>query len=160
MLTGMHIYLVVTAWLAVVLMAAAGIAGVTTGWVVPLGRHRVLRPKLWGCGQLLGAVGFALWMFLGVLPARLGVLPLLGWCLFMGSVGVGALAKRPGRTTGHAPGRTTGHAPGGTTGHAPGGTTGRAPGRTAARFLGRVTGRLTGRAPGGVSGRPPTNSAS
>ncbi|MFE2581358.1 hypothetical protein [Streptomyces sp. NPDC059378] len=93
-------YLVVAGALAVTLMAGFGIAAVTTGWVVPVGRHRVLRPKLWGYGQLIGAVGMSLWMFLGVFPARFDVLPLVGWFMFMGSLGVQWLAQRPGRTPG------------------------------------------------------------
>ncbi|MFI6930409.1 hypothetical protein [Streptomyces sp. NPDC050287] len=66
--------------------------------MLPLGRHRILRPKLWGYGQLIGAVGATLWMFLGVFPARLDVLPLIGWFVFMGSLGLQMLAQRPGRT--------------------------------------------------------------
>ncbi|MPY35250.1 hypothetical protein FNH09_29590 [Streptomyces adustus] len=96
----MHMILVVLAVLAVAATAGFGIAGVTTGWVVPFGRHRVLRPKLWGYGQLLGAVGMSLWMFLGVLPAKFDTLPLIGWFLWMGSLGVQWLAQRPGRTPG------------------------------------------------------------
>ncbi|MEU0598856.1 hypothetical protein ABZ484_11460 [Streptomyces sp. NPDC006393] len=103
MLITMHPYLVVAGALAVTLMAVAGVAAVTTGWVVPLGRHRVVRPRLWGYGQLLGAVGCALWMFLGVFPGRLDVVPLIGWFLFMGSLGVGMLAQRPGRVRGRPP---------------------------------------------------------
>ncbi|WP_159050454.1 hypothetical protein [Streptomyces cellostaticus] len=93
----MHMYLVVAGALAVTLMAGFGIAGITTGWVVPLGRHRILRPKLWGYSQLLGAVGMSLWMFLGVFRARFDVIPLIGWFVFMGSLGVQMLAQRPGR---------------------------------------------------------------
>jgi hypothetical protein len=69
-----------------------------TGWVLPLGRHRILRPKLWGYGQLLGAVGVSLWMFLGVYPARFDVLALIGWFVFTGSLGIQLLAQHPGRT--------------------------------------------------------------
>ncbi|MDQ1048353.1 hypothetical protein [Streptomyces sp. V4I2] len=94
----MHMYLVVAGALVVALMAGFGIAGITRGWVLPLGRHRILRPKLWGYGQLLGAVGASLWMFLGVFPARFDALALLGWFVFMGSLGIQMLAQRPGRT--------------------------------------------------------------
>src|SRR4051812_1674087 len=93
----MDMYLMVAGALVVTLMAGFGIAGITTGWGMPLRRHRVLRPKLWGYGQLLGAVGASLWMFLGVFPAKLDVLPLIGWFVFMGSLGVQTLAQRPGR---------------------------------------------------------------
>lgn len=97
-MTVMHMYLVAGAALAVTLMAVFGIAGITTGWVVPFGRHRVLRPKLWGYGQLLGAAGLSVWMFLGVFPAKFDVIPLIGWFVFMGSLGIQMLAQRPGRT--------------------------------------------------------------
>ncbi|MCX4698142.1 hypothetical protein [Streptomyces sp. NBC_01373] len=93
----MHMYLVVAGTLVVVLTAGFGIAGITTGWVLPLGRHRILRPKLWGYGQLVGAVGASLWMFLGVFPARLDALALIGWFVFMGGIGIQMLAQRPGR---------------------------------------------------------------
>ncbi|WP_316748037.1 hypothetical protein [Streptomyces herbicida] len=94
----MHMYLVVAAALVVTLMAVFGIAGITTGWVVPFGRRRILRPKLWGYSQLLGAVGMSLWMFLGVFPEKMDVIPLIGWFMFMGSLGIQVLAQRPGRT--------------------------------------------------------------
>ncbi len=94
----MHVYLVVAGALAVTLMAGFGIAGVTTGWVLPLGRHLIVRPKLWGYGQLLGAVGASLWMFLGVFRSRFDALSVTGWFVFMGSLGLQTLARRPGRT--------------------------------------------------------------
>ncbi len=97
-MTVMHMYLVVAAALVVTLMAVFGIAGITTGWVVPFGRRRILRPKLWGYSQLLGAVGMSLWMFLGVFPEKMDVIPLIGWFMFMGSLGIQVLAQRPGRT--------------------------------------------------------------
>ncbi|MFI5683834.1 hypothetical protein [Streptomyces sp. NPDC051636] len=103
MLIVMHMYVVVAGALVVALMAGFGIAGITTGWVLPPARHRILRPRLWGYGQLLGAAGAALWMFLGVFPARLDVLPLIGWFVFTGSLGLQMLAKRPGRTPGPPP---------------------------------------------------------
>ncbi|MFF4020327.1 hypothetical protein [Streptomyces sp. NPDC001843] len=98
MLIVMHMYLEVVGALLVTLMAGLGIAAVTTGWVIPLGRHRILRPKLWGYGQLMGAVGASLWMFLGVFRARFDTLPLIGWFVFLGSLLVANLARRPGRT--------------------------------------------------------------
>ncbi|MER6033558.1 hypothetical protein ABT133_06550 [Streptomyces sp. NPDC001835] len=94
----MNTFLVIAGALAVALMAASGLAAVTTGWVAPFGRRRVLRPKLRGYGQLLGAAAASLWMFLGVFPARFDVLPLVAWVVFMGSLGIQMLAQRPGRT--------------------------------------------------------------
>jgi hypothetical protein len=99
----MHMYLVAADVLLVALMVGSGLAGITRGWVIPFGRHRILRPKLWGYGQLMGAFGFSLWMFLGVLPTRFDLLALSGWFIFMASLGVTALAQRPGRTPGPRP---------------------------------------------------------
>ncbi|MGW0768619.1 hypothetical protein [Streptomyces sp. NPDC002676] len=100
----MHMYLVIADLLVVTLMVGFGIAGITTGWVVPFGRHRVLRPKLWGYGQLTAAVGLSLWTFLGTIPGRADPLPVLGWVVFMGGMVVQLLAQAPGRTpkTGNA----------------------------------------------------------
>ncbi|MFI2644602.1 hypothetical protein [Streptomyces sp. NPDC018610] len=91
----MHMFLVALAVSAVALMAVSGVLGVTTGWVPRPARRRIARPRLWGYGQLIGAAGAALWLFLGVLPARFDVLPLVGWCVFMASLGVQTLARRP-----------------------------------------------------------------
>ncbi|WP_190012994.1 hypothetical protein [Streptomyces lucensis] len=99
----MHTYLVIAGALAVGLMAASGIAAVTTGWVAPFARRRILRPRLWGYGQLSGAAGASLWMFLGVFRARFDAVPLVGWFVFMGSLGVQMLAQRPGRAPAPVP---------------------------------------------------------
>ncbi|MEU4926566.1 hypothetical protein AB0G54_08680 [Streptomyces yokosukanensis] len=72
---------------------------VVTEWVPPFARRRVLRPRLWGYGTLVSAVGFALFMFLGPLAdAGLDVLPATGWCLWMAGMAVQYLGRRPGRT--------------------------------------------------------------
>ncbi|MGW7260924.1 hypothetical protein [Streptomyces sp. NPDC054834] len=94
----MHMYLVVAAVLSVLLLAALGGAAVATDWVMPWARGRVLRPRLWGYGALLGAAGMALFMFLGPLAdAGLSPLPVIGWLMFMAGLGLQALAQRPGR---------------------------------------------------------------
>ncbi|MFI9807234.1 hypothetical protein ACIHEJ_23205 [Streptomyces sp. NPDC052301] len=93
----MHMFLVVATVLIVALMVAFGVAGITTGWVVPFGRRRILRPKLWGYSQLIGAVGLSLWMFLGLIPRRFDLVPLIGWFVWMGALGLQTLAQRPGR---------------------------------------------------------------
>ncbi|MEV6837648.1 hypothetical protein AB0N17_24595 [Streptomyces sp. NPDC051133] len=93
----MHMYMVVAAVLIVASMVAFGVAALTTGWVMPFARRRVLRPKLHGYGQLIGAVGLSLWMFLGLIPRRFDVVPLIGWFLWMGALGLQMLAQRPGR---------------------------------------------------------------
>ncbi|MER6380155.1 hypothetical protein ACWDBD_27865 [Streptomyces sp. NPDC001118] len=86
------------------LLGAAGIAGITTGWVVPWSRARVLRPRLWGYGCLLAASGGPVFLYLGPLgslgplaPEQYGFLPWLGWLGFMAGLGLQMLAQRPGR---------------------------------------------------------------
>ncbi|MGW7385695.1 hypothetical protein [Streptomyces sp. NPDC054794] len=99
----MHMYLVVASALCVALLAAAGTAAVATGWVAPWGRRRVLRPKLWGWGSLVGAVGVGVFLFVGPegggpsVGVR-GVVAWCGWGLFMVGLLVQFLAQRPGRT--------------------------------------------------------------
>ncbi|MGW3204512.1 hypothetical protein [Streptomyces sp. NPDC001135] len=94
----MHMYLVVAAGLAVALLAVVGVAAAATDWMPPLARPRVLRPRLWGYGTLVSALGLGLYMFLGPLAdAGLSALPLAGWVLFMGGMIVQLLARRPGR---------------------------------------------------------------
>lgn len=93
----MHMYLVVAAAVAMALLAGAGIAAVTAGWVVPWGRSRVVRPKLWGYGALLSAAGGTFFVFLGPLAGAYGPLPWLGWLALMAGLGLQMLAQRPGR---------------------------------------------------------------
>jgi hypothetical protein len=98
----MHIYLMVAGALVMTLVAAIGIAALTIGWVPPWGRSRVLRPRLWGYGSLICAVGGGLFMFLGQFSGPpLGVRGVVAWCgwvAFMAGLGVQFLAQRPGRT--------------------------------------------------------------
>ncbi|MCX4883357.1 hypothetical protein [Streptomyces sp. NBC_00847] len=98
----MHTYLVVAGAPAVTLVAAGGIAALTTGWVMPWRRSRVLRPRLWGYGSLICAVGGGLYMFVGPFsgpPAGVrGDVAWCGWVAFMAGLGVQFLAQRPGRT--------------------------------------------------------------
>lgn len=94
----MHMYVMGAAVLAVLLLVACGGAAVATGWVMPFGRGRVLRPRLWGYGALLCAVGMALFMFVGPLAeAGLSPLPVIGWFMFMAGLVLQFLARRPGR---------------------------------------------------------------
>ncbi|MEV6111982.1 hypothetical protein AB0L59_05545 [Streptomyces sp. NPDC052109] len=95
----MHMFLVVTAVVAVGFMGVLGALATVAEWVAPMSRGRVARPRLWGCGALASAVGLGLYIFLGPLAdAGLDVLPVLGWCLWMGGMVVQFLAQRPGRT--------------------------------------------------------------
>ncbi|WP_158692690.1 hypothetical protein [Streptomyces roseochromogenus] len=93
----MHMFLAVAAAVVYGLLAVSGIASITTGWVVPWLRTRVLRPRLWGYGSLLAAVGGAVFLYLGPLAERYGSLPWLGWLGFMAGLGLQMLAQRPGR---------------------------------------------------------------
>jgi hypothetical protein len=94
----MHMYLVVASAVALLLLAVFGVASVTTGWVVPWGRPRVLRPRLWGTGCLVCAVGGAVFLYLGPLAGAHGDLPWIGWIAFMAGLGLQMLAQRPGRS--------------------------------------------------------------
>jgi hypothetical protein len=95
---GMHMFLVVAAVVAVALMGVLGVLAVVGVWVPPVARRRVLRPRLWGYGALVSAVGLGLFMFLGPLAdAELEALPALGWGLWMAGMVIQILAQRPGR---------------------------------------------------------------
>ncbi|GAA3372982.1 hypothetical protein GCM10020367_31120 [Streptomyces sannanensis] len=54
----MKLYLAIPVVLLALVMAASGVATVTRGWVLPTNRRPVLRPRLYGWGQLV--VAFAL----------------------------------------------------------------------------------------------------
>lgn len=53
----MTLYVAVPVGLVALLFAASGVAGITRGWVLPTSGRPVRRPRLYGWGQLLGAVG-------------------------------------------------------------------------------------------------------
>ncbi|WP_369248963.1 hypothetical protein [Streptomyces sp. R41] len=96
----MHSYLVAFAVLAVVGLAGIGIAGITTGWVPPWGRRRVLRPKLWGYGSVVGAVGMSLYMFLGPFrgpDADMTPYAMAGMAVFFVGLVLQMAGQRPGR---------------------------------------------------------------
>ncbi|MDX3801955.1 hypothetical protein [Streptomyces sp. AK04-3B] len=95
----------------VTIMGAMGVAGVTREWVPPLGRRRVLRPRLWGTGALMSAGGLGLFMFLGPLATDRPVvnfyIPLAGMAVNLAGLGLQTLARRPGRTPQSPPASTT-----------------------------------------------------
>ncbi len=97
----MHMLLVVGAWLAVALLVAAGVVSVVTDWVPWPARRRVVRPRLWGYGTLLTALGLGLLLLLGPMEeAGAGIVAFAGYCvLFLAGFVVQALAQRPGRDT-------------------------------------------------------------
>ncbi|MFJ8109706.1 hypothetical protein [Streptomyces sp. NPDC096132] len=100
-MSAMHWIAVSIAVAVTTAVAAAGVVAVTTGWTLPLGRERILRPKLWGAGLLLIAFGTAFFLFLGPLggvPTRHPYLPFLGIAVNFGGLALQLLAQRHGRT--------------------------------------------------------------
>ncbi|MGW2491793.1 hypothetical protein ACWCV9_31865 [Streptomyces sp. NPDC001606] len=93
----MHMFLVVAGAITLGLLGLSGVLTLTTGWIVPWGRARVLRPALWGYGSLLAAAGGAVFLFLGPLARQYGPVPWTGWLAFMAGLGLQTLAQRPGR---------------------------------------------------------------
>jgi hypothetical protein len=94
-----HLYLVGFAALAMTGTALMGIAGIVTGWVPPWLRPRVVRPKLWGYGSVVGAAGMSLYMFIG--PFRgpdLSMAPfaMAGMALFIVGLVMQMASRRPG----------------------------------------------------------------
>ncbi|MGW2045382.1 hypothetical protein ACWCPF_09365 [Streptomyces sp. NPDC001858] len=94
----LHWSLMATAVVCVTGMAVGGLAAVTREWVPPFGRRRVLRPKLWGIGTLMSALGLSLFMFLGPLasaPSAVNYfIPLAGMAVNFAGLGVQMLAQR------------------------------------------------------------------
>ncbi|MEU4170611.1 hypothetical protein AB0F46_27510 [Streptomyces sp. NPDC026665] len=96
----MHWYFVGFAALIVIAQAGAGIAAITRYWIPPWMRRRVVRPKLWGWGTLVAALGWSLFAFLGpfrgpdftMAPYVLG-----GMALFIGGLVVQGMGQHPGR---------------------------------------------------------------
>ncbi|CAM5437199.1 hypothetical protein [Streptomyces canarius] len=66
----MKLYVAVPLVLLALLIAASGVAAVTSGWVLPMNRRHVRAPRTYGWGQL--AVAFALcWQLVfGLLTGR------------------------------------------------------------------------------------------
>ncbi|KPI25763.1 hypothetical protein ACWGA9_31230 [Streptomyces sp. NPDC054950] len=99
----LHWSLVVTAVVCVTVMAVVGVAAVTREWVPPFGRKRVLRPRLWGVGALMSALGLGLFMFLGPMASHdLAVnlyVPPVGMAVNLAGLAVQTLAQRPGRAS-------------------------------------------------------------
>ncbi|MEU1405108.1 hypothetical protein ABZ471_22590 [Streptomyces sp. NPDC005728] len=93
----MHMYLVVAAWLAVALLASAGIASIVSDWVPWPARRRVVRPRLWGYGTLVGTLGLGLMFVQPPDETGFGVLLITGWCLFLVGMIIQLAAQRPGR---------------------------------------------------------------
>ncbi|MGQ4329827.1 hypothetical protein [Streptomyces hayashii] len=107
----MYWALVGTGVVCVTIMGVLGVAAVAREWVPPRGRRRVLRPRLWGTGAVMSAVGLGTFMFLGPLdPDRSAVnffLPLAGMAVNFAGLGLQTYARRPGRTPRLPPASTT-----------------------------------------------------
>ncbi|MFB7569998.1 hypothetical protein [Streptomyces sp. NPDC056165] len=101
---GMYWMAMATTALAVVAvmgLAVIGILGITTGWVAPIGRKKVLRPKLWGYGSLTAAAGMGAFLSLGPLSSRPAAhfnVALVGMAVFFLGVFLQSLSQRPART--------------------------------------------------------------
>lgn len=97
----MHMYLVVAAWLVTALLVAGGIASIAADRVPWPARGRVVRPRLWGWGTLVMALGLSLLLFLGPFEdAGFGGVAFFGYlALFLTGLIIQALARRPGRDT-------------------------------------------------------------
>lgn len=64
----MHEVLVTVGIVVLTAGAVIGAAAIITGWILPgPGRAKVLRPKVWGYGTLIGQAGFGTFLFLGPL---------------------------------------------------------------------------------------------
>ncbi|MGW2931762.1 hypothetical protein ACWGQ5_38100 [Streptomyces sp. NPDC055722] len=83
------------------LCAGVGVPAVTTGWVLPWHRGRVLRPRLWGYGCLLvGAAAVLSWCSENVSgDAAYGVLSDSGLACLLVGFAVQFLGHRAGRVS-------------------------------------------------------------
>ncbi|KUO21788.1 hypothetical protein [Streptomyces dysideae] len=98
----LHGLLVTLAVLVVTAGAVMGVAAIRRGWVLPFGRRRVLRPKLWGYGMLVSSVGMTGYMSAGPLDLSLSAyatVAFTGLGVFFVGVILQLLAQRPGRRT-------------------------------------------------------------
>jgi predicted phage tail protein len=94
-----HWYLVGVAVVLWVLIAAAGVVALWTGRVLPrwVGR-RILRPRLWGTGAIVTALGMAVPSLYPVAhsDAAIDAVFVTGTSLFLGGLACQMLAQRPG----------------------------------------------------------------
>jgi hypothetical protein len=88
------------------LIAAYGVAGIMTGWVLPWNRSKVRRPRLSGIGSLVTAAGTAVWGVLGPMTrsphGSSAYVAWTGWILFTTGLLIHFLAQRHGRAPGDA----------------------------------------------------------
>ena len=97
----MNSILVVLAVLMLAAGVASGIAALTTGWIFPgPARARVVRPRLWGYGTLVGMAGFGTFMFLGPIRGsdfRYAPFAVVGLAVVFAGLAMQWLAQRPGK---------------------------------------------------------------
>lgn len=68
----MKLYLAVPLVLLAFLIAASGVAAVTRGWVLPMNRHHVRAPRIYGWGQLVVAFALCWQLVFGVMVSDSG----------------------------------------------------------------------------------------
>ncbi|NUV67071.1 hypothetical protein G6W57_08110 [Streptomyces sp. CAI-121] len=68
----MRLYLGISVILLALLIAASGVAALTRGWVLPTGRKHVIRPRLYGWGQLVIAVALCCQVTFGLMTSGIG----------------------------------------------------------------------------------------
>ncbi|MEW2493169.1 hypothetical protein AB0942_06360 [Streptomyces nodosus] len=97
----MYGVLVGAAALVMAAVAAVGMVSVVTGWVPRWERRKVRRPRLWGYGALVSAVGMSVFVFLGPFDDTLSsrtVLAFAGLAVWVLGAAVQMMARRPVRT--------------------------------------------------------------
>ncbi|WP_324789329.1 hypothetical protein [Streptomyces sp. H51] len=68
----MKLYLAVPLVLFALLIAASGVAAVTSGWVLPMNRRHVRAPRIYGWGQLTVAFALCWQMVFGLMISDSG----------------------------------------------------------------------------------------
>ncbi|MEW1719539.1 hypothetical protein [Streptomyces sp. NPDC093109] len=94
----MKLYLLIPVALVALLIAASGIAAVSRGWILPVNRRTVHRPRLHGWGQLTIAVALC-WQAGFFLAGDIDVRQfgtLSGSALLLAGIIVMTLSHRPG----------------------------------------------------------------
>ena len=99
----MKVYLVVLLAPVALLIAASGLAAVTSGWVLPMNRRHVRTPRLYGWGQLV--VSFALFwqVIFGVIISDSSARPwgtLIGSAMLLAGLVVMMVGQLAGRDRG------------------------------------------------------------
>ncbi|GGS85556.1 hypothetical protein GCM10010254_01600 [Streptomyces chromofuscus] len=71
----MKLYLAVPLVLVALLIAASGVAAVTSGWVLPMNRRHVRAPRMYGWGQLVVAFALCWQLVFGLMIGDSGARP-------------------------------------------------------------------------------------